>query len=75
MLRKNGAGPVGAGKSTGLGRLFGIGNNRGRMGGQAQAGIGGFCVCPKCGTKIEHKRSEPCNTLKCPQCGAAMDRG
>lgn len=74
MPRRNGTGPVGLDKGSGLGRLFGIGSDKGRMGGPVQGGAEGFCVCPKCGIKVEHKRAEPCNTLKCPQCGAVMDR-
>jgi len=74
MPRKDGTGPAGAGKGSGFGRLFGIGSGGGRMRGPVQGGLEGSCVCPKCGTKIEHKRAEPCNTLKCPQCGTVMDR-
>ena len=31
-----------------------------------------YCVCPKCNTKVEHKRSVPCNNQSCPKCGTAM---
>ena len=38
------------------------------------AGPGGFCVCKKCGYKIEHKRGTPCSTIKCPKCGGGLIR-
>ena len=38
------------------------------------AGPGGECACPKCGTKLTHKRGVPCYSLKCPKCGAGMAR-
>ena len=48
------------------------------VGGERQ-GIGGakYCVCPKCGEVIEHKRvgqgeSVPCQKIKCPKCGVLM---
>jgi len=72
MSRKDGTCPTGS--SRGLGRVFGIVSGKGRMGNPVQGGVEGFCVCPKCGTKVEHKRAEPCNKLKCPQCGAVMVR-
>lgn len=34
----------------------------------------GYCVCPKCGEKISHRRSVPCQDEKCPGCGANMLR-
>jgi len=37
-------------------------------------GIGGDCVCPKCGYKIEHQRGIPCSTLKCPNCKINLER-
>ena len=37
-------------------------------------GIGGKCVCPKCGVEIEHKTAKPCYEMKCPKCGAKMTR-
>ena len=46
---------------------------RGRMGGRA-LGIGGQCVCPKCGAKAQHQRGVPCYQVKCPKCGAQMTR-
>jgi cation diffusion facilitator family transporter len=38
------------------------------------AGPGGYCICPKCKNKEQHKRGVPCSTLKCPKCGAKMKR-
>jgi len=74
MPRGDGTGPTGSGprgRGKGLGR--GVGSGRGRMGGYA-AGPGGSCVCPSCGKKVEHQRGVPCNTTKCPECGAEMTR-
>ena len=34
----------------------------------------GFCICPKCGKKIPHKRGTPCSTIKCPNCQTKMTR-
>lgn len=39
-----------------------------------EMGIGGHCVCPKCGGRIEHERNLPCDQERCPQCGAKMLR-
>ena len=37
-------------------------------------GIGGDCVCPKCGYKIPHQRGVPCSTLQCPNCKISLER-
>lgn len=37
-------------------------------------GPGGWCVCPKCGYKIEHQRGVPCKTLICPNCRTPLKR-
>lgn len=34
----------------------------------------GFCICEKCGYKIEHKRGMPCSELKCPKCKINLNR-
>lgn len=42
---------------------------------QAQGkGPGGWCVCPKCGYKVEHQRGVPCSTLTCPNCKIPLQR-
>ncbi|SCZ81855.1 hypothetical protein [Acidaminobacter hydrogenoformans] len=76
MPGKNGTGPAGLGRGLGLGRSSGAGQglNARRVGGNAGYGVQGYCVCPKCGAKVEHERAEPCYTKKCPSCGAIMVR-
>ena len=37
-------------------------------------GSGGFCICPKCGTKAQHQPGTPCLKTACPKCGAKMLR-
>lgn len=49
-------------------------NRVGRMGGKAQAGPIGNCVCPNCGYTTTHSRGVPCFNKKCPECGATMTR-
>ena len=61
----NGTGPFGGGPMGGGGRM---GGNR------PGAGPAGFCVCPKCGSKVSHQRGVPCYSMKCPSCGGAMVR-
>jgi len=55
-------------KKTSEARGQGVG-----MGGSRQ-GDGGakYCICPKCNYFVEHKRSTPCQKIKCPKCGALM---
>ena len=71
MPRGDGTGPAGQGPGTGRG--LGRGGGRGRMGGQSM-GPGGKCVCPSCGTKVEHKIGVPCYDMSCPKCGIKMVR-
>ncbi|MBA7623467.1 hypothetical protein ES703_30863 [subsurface metagenome] len=71
MPRGDGTGPAGMGPGTGRGLGRGVG--RGRMGGQSM-GPGGKCVCPGCGTKVEHKIGVPCYDMSCPKCGIKMVR-
>jgi len=67
MPRGNGTGPPGEPGGGGQGQ------GSGRMGGYG-LGPGGDCVCPDCGAKVPHQRGVPCNSVKCPKCGAAMTR-
>ncbi len=46
----------------------------GAGGGTQQAGPGGKCECPQCHTKVDHKQAQACTDMKCPKCGAAMQR-
>lgn len=59
----------GSGKKQNLGR----GGGMGRMGGGG-FGIGGDCVCAKCGEKVPHVRGQNCTTVNCPKCGHVMVR-
>ena len=34
----------------------------------------GYCICKKCGYKIEHKRGIPCSKIKCPKCDTNLTR-
>jgi hypothetical protein len=65
----DGTGPMGKGPvgPKGMGRGFG---RRGRG-----AGPTGFCICPSCGEKVEHKPGIPCSSMLCPKCGTRMVRG
>jgi len=50
------------------------GERFGKNKGEEKAGPGGFCVCPKCGKKIKHKRGIPCSTIKCSKCNINLTR-
>lgn len=64
--------------SPGLGRGFGW-QQRGRFKGKIEEAQGkgpeGFCLCEKCGYKIEHQRGVPCSSLRCPHCQINLSRG
>jgi hypothetical protein len=64
-LRRNN----GTGKGKGIGRGGGQGRNSG--GGYS---VGGFCVCTKCGAKVQHEQGVKCTSLKCPECQHTMVR-
>ena len=49
-------------------------SGRGRMGGFS-VGPEGFCICPKCRTKVQKQRAVPCTERQCPECGAMMMKG
>jgi predicted Fe-Mo cluster-binding NifX family protein len=66
-----GRGGMGPGGGQGQGR---VGQGRGRMGGPLAGGVGGTCLCPKCGHREPHERGVPCAQKKCPKCDAAMTR-
>lgn len=61
------------GSGHGAGRGTGAGRGPGRLGVNA-LGPGGYCVCPACGTKVEHQRGIPCTGLTCPKCGSPLAR-
>ena len=71
MPRGDGTGPAGQGPGTGRG--LGRGGGRGRQGGFSM-GPGGKCICPSCGTKLDHKIGVSCNEMACPKCGTKMTR-
>lgn len=56
-------------EGKGLGKGGGKGRNKG-----GAFGLGGFCVCAKCGTKTPHQQGVKCTTLKCSNCGHTMIR-
>ena len=66
--KRDGTGP-GGGQGRGRG-----GGRPGRMGGPLAAGVGGTCLCPKCGHREPHGRGVPCAQRQCPKCGTAMAR-
>lgn len=63
----DGTGPVGS--SRGRGQRVG----RGKRGG-AGVGAGGECVCTACGVVQPYRTGVPCYEMKCPECGAPMQR-
>lgn len=41
---------------------------------QNDMGPAGECICPKCETRITHRRGVPCQEERCPECDAKMLR-
>jgi Zn-finger nucleic acid-binding protein len=39
-----------------------------------EMGADGFCICPKCGEKIAHRRGTPCQEERCPRCEVRLLR-
>jgi NAD-dependent SIR2 family protein deacetylase len=52
---------------------FGKGGGKGRNNGGG-FGIGGYCVCAKCGYKEPHRQGVKCTAIKCPECGKPLVR-
>ena len=52
---------------------FGRGGRRG-LGGGFGVGPAGECICYNCGYREPHQRGIPCQSKKCPKCGAFMIR-
>jgi predicted Fe-Mo cluster-binding NifX family protein len=71
IMNRNVRGGMGPGDGRGRGQG---GQGRGRMGGPAKAGVGGTCLCPKCGHREPHEVGVPCAQKVCPKCGTAMTR-
>ncbi len=42
--------------------------------GWQRQGPGGYCVCPKCDYKAEHRVGTPCSSLRCPKCNINLER-
>jgi len=57
----------------GQGQGKGLGGGKGRNNG-GSFGIGGFCICAKCGEKVAHRRGIKCTGLKCPTCEHVLIR-
>lgn len=71
---RRGRGMSGGQGTGGQGMGQGRGQGAGRMGGARAAGVGGNCVCTKCGHREPHERGVPCMQKKCPQCGSTLIR-
>jgi predicted amidophosphoribosyltransferase len=39
-----------------------------------EMGAGGFCICPKCETRLPHSDGVRCQDERCPKCGAKLLR-
>jgi len=58
--------------TLGFGRGFGRGFGwRRRFRGR---GPGGYCVCKRCGYRVEHQPGVPCSSLICPNCKTHLTR-
>jgi predicted Fe-Mo cluster-binding NifX family protein len=69
-----GQGRGGGGQGQGGGGQGPGGRRAGRGGGPKAGGPGGFCRCPQCGHREEHKRGVPCMERTCPKCGVPLTR-
>jgi hypothetical protein len=60
-----------------FGRGFGW-QRKGRFKGEIEEaqgrGPGGYCVCKKCGYRVEHQPGVPCSSLICPNCKTHLTR-
>jgi predicted RNA-binding Zn-ribbon protein involved in translation (DUF1610 family) len=76
----DGAQPFGRLRASSKGQSTGRGIGRGRKGigrmgdTRLRAGLGGQCICPVCGAKVEHQDRISCYKVSCPKCGAKMTR-
>jgi len=57
----------------GGGRGHGMAGGRGKNKG-GSFGVGGYCVCAKCGERVKHQTGIKCTTIKCPKCAHTMVR-
>jgi DNA-directed RNA polymerase subunit RPC12/RpoP len=55
------------------GKGLGLGGHKGNNKGGA-FGPGGYCLCVKCGHKVQHEQGVKCTEIKCPKCGHTMVR-
>jgi len=64
-------------RGFGFGRGFGW-RRRGRFKGKIEEargrGPGGYCVCKRCGYRVEHQPGVPCSSLICPNCKTHLTR-
>jgi cation diffusion facilitator family transporter len=64
-------------RGFGFGRGFGWrrrGKFRGKIEGAQGRGPGGYCVCKRCGYRVEHQPGVPCSSLICPNCKTHLTR-
>lgn len=64
---------LGKNNGTNQGKGLGTGGGCGKNKGEAH-GVGGHCICAKCGAKVAHQQGVKCTTLKCTSCGKNMVR-